>query len=58
LFKERGNYGRDENEYKILVGKLEGNRPLGTPRHSSEDNIGMHFGKKDRKLWTLFIWLE
>jgi hypothetical protein len=25
--------------YKILVGKREGNRPLGRPRHRWEDNI-------------------
>jgi hypothetical protein len=29
------------NAYKILVGKPEGNRPLGRPRRESEDNINM-----------------
>jgi hypothetical protein len=28
--------------YKILVGKPEGKRPLGTPRHKWEDNIKMN----------------
>jgi hypothetical protein len=27
--------------YKILVGKLEGKRPFGTPRHRWQDNIKM-----------------
>jgi hypothetical protein len=27
--------------YRVLVGKLEGQRPLGTPRHRWEDNIKM-----------------
>jgi hypothetical protein len=29
------------NAYSILVGKPEGRRPLGRPRHKWEDNIGM-----------------
>jgi hypothetical protein len=29
------------NAYKILVGKPEGKRPLGIPRHIREDNIRM-----------------
>jgi hypothetical protein len=29
------------NAYDILFGKLEGRRPLGTPRHRWEDNIRM-----------------
>jgi hypothetical protein len=29
------------NAYRILVGKPEGNRPLGTPRHRWVDNIKM-----------------
>jgi hypothetical protein len=27
--------------YRVLVGKLEGKRPLGRPRHRREDNINM-----------------
>jgi len=27
--------------YRVLVGKLEGKRPLGRPRHRFEDNIKM-----------------
>jgi hypothetical protein len=29
------------NSFKILVGKPEGKRPLGRPRHRWEDNIKM-----------------
>jgi hypothetical protein len=29
------------NAYRILVGKPEGNRPLGRPRHRWENNIKM-----------------
>jgi hypothetical protein len=31
--------GEMRNTYKILVGKTEGKRPLGRPRHRCEDNI-------------------
>jgi hypothetical protein len=33
--------GEKRNAYKILVGKPEGKRPLGRPRHRWEDNIRM-----------------
>jgi hypothetical protein len=33
--------GEVRNAYSILVGKPEGRRPLGRPRHRWEDNIGM-----------------
>ena len=29
------------NVYRVLVGKLEGKRPLGRPRRAWEDNIKM-----------------
>jgi hypothetical protein len=31
--------------YKVLVGKLEGKRPLGRPRRRWEDGIRMHLGE-------------
>jgi hypothetical protein len=31
--------------YRVLVGKPEGKRPLGRPRHSWEDNIKMDLQK-------------
>ena len=30
--------------YKVLVGKPEGKKPLGRPRHRWEDNIKMESG--------------
>jgi hypothetical protein len=33
--------GEKRNAYRISVGKLEGKRPLGRPRHRWEDNIKM-----------------
>jgi hypothetical protein len=33
--------GAKINEYRILVGKLEGQRPLGRPRRRRVDNIKM-----------------
>ena len=33
--------GEERGVYKVLVGKLEGKRPLGRPRHRWEDNIRM-----------------
>jgi hypothetical protein len=33
--------GAKRNAYGVLVGKPEGKRPLGRPRHRLEDNIRM-----------------
>jgi hypothetical protein len=33
--------GEKRNAYRLLVGKPEGNRPLGRPRHRQVDNIVM-----------------
>jgi hypothetical protein len=33
--------GEKRNAYRILVGKLEGKTPLGTPRRRWKDNIRM-----------------
>ena len=35
--------GEKRGVYRVLVGKLEGKRPLGRPRHRWEDNIRMYF---------------
>jgi len=36
-----GTYGERRCVYRVLVGKPEGKRPLGRPRHRWEDNIKM-----------------
>jgi hypothetical protein len=33
--------GEERGVYRVLVGKPEGKRPLGRPRHRWEDNIRM-----------------
>jgi hypothetical protein len=33
--------GEETGVYRVLVGKLEGNTPLGRPRHRWVDTIGM-----------------
>jgi hypothetical protein len=37
--------GEERKVYKVLVGKLEGKRPLGRPRRRWEDWIRMHLRK-------------
>jgi hypothetical protein len=44
--------------YVVLVGKAEGERPLGGPWHRWEDNIKIIFGKWDVGAWTGLIWLR
>jgi hypothetical protein len=39
--KACGTNGTKRNAYRILVGKPEGKRPLGRPRHKWEDNTKM-----------------
>jgi hypothetical protein len=39
--------GEGGGAYRILVGRPEGRRPLGRPRHSWEDNIKWIFKKWD-----------
>jgi hypothetical protein len=33
--------GEERNVYRVLIGKLEGKRPLGRPRRRWEDGIAM-----------------
>jgi hypothetical protein len=59
--------GDMKNAYKILVGKPEGKRPLGTPRRRWEGNIKMDHRKiglkgsdwiclaQDRNRWRGFV---
>jgi len=36
-----GAYGEGRGVHRVLVGKSEGKRPLGRPRHKWENNIKM-----------------
>jgi hypothetical protein len=59
--------GEKRNAYRSLVGKPEGNRPLGRPRHRWAENIGMDLGEvgwgdvywiglaKDRNRWRAHV---
>jgi hypothetical protein len=49
--------GEKRNACRILVGKPEGKRPLGRPRHRCVGNIKMDLGW-DGKLWIGLIWLK
>jgi hypothetical protein len=42
--------------YRVLVGRLEGKRPLGRPRHRWEYNIKMDL--QDVRVWTGLSWLR
>ena len=44
--------GSRKGTYRILVGKSEGKRPLGRPRHRWEDNIKIDLQKWDVGVWT------
>jgi hypothetical protein len=43
------------NAYRILVGKPEGNRPLGRPRRRWEDNINMDLREIG---WSGMDWID
>jgi hypothetical protein len=38
--------GEKKNAYRIFVGKPEGRRPLGRPRHRCKDNIKMDYRER------------
>jgi hypothetical protein len=48
------------NAYRILVGKLEGKRPLGRTRRRWVDNIKIDFReiRRDGMVWTGSIWFR
>jgi hypothetical protein len=59
--------GESRGVYRVLVGKPEGKRPLGRPRHRWEDNINMDLQEvkcggldwielvQDRDRWRAFV---
>jgi hypothetical protein len=50
--------GEERKVYKVLVGKLEGKRPLGRPRRRWEDGIRMDLRMIGWGLWIGFDWLR
>jgi hypothetical protein len=44
--------------YRVLVGKPEGERPLGTPRCRWEENIKLDLQDMGWGAWTGLIWLR
>jgi hypothetical protein len=53
--------GEERKVYKVLVGKPEGKRPLGRPRHRLEDGIRMdlrEIGLGEGGVWIGFDWLR
>jgi hypothetical protein len=49
--------GEKGNAYRILVGKPEGKRPLGKPKHRWVDNIEINL-RCDGMVWIGLIWLR
>jgi hypothetical protein len=60
-------WGRGRGAYRVLVGRPEGTRRLGRPRHRWEDNIKLDLGEigingtnwirlaQDRVQWRAFV---
>jgi len=50
--------GEGRGVHRVLVGKPEGKRPLGRPRHRLEDDINMDLQKVGGGLGTGWSWLR
>jgi hypothetical protein len=50
--------GERRGVYRVFVGKPEGKRPLGTPRHRREDKIKMNLQDMGWGAWTGLICLR
>jgi hypothetical protein len=50
--------GEDRNMYKVVVGKPEGKRTLGRPRHEWEGEIRMDLGEIGLGMWSGLNWLR
>ena len=50
--------GEGRGVYMVLVGKSEGKRPLGRPRHRCEDNIKMDLQEVGWVVGTGWNWLR
>jgi len=49
--------GERRGIYRVLVGKPEGKRPLGRPRHRWRDNIKIDLQEVGCGVWTGSPWL-
>jgi hypothetical protein len=47
-----GAYGEGESVHRVLVGKPEGNTPLGRPGHRWEDNMKRDGQDVEGVVWT------
>ena len=50
--------GEGRGVSRVLVGRLEGRRPLGRPRHRWVDNIRMDLREVGCGVWTGWSWLR
>jgi hypothetical protein len=51
-------YGERKGAYKVLVGKPEGKRPLGRPKHRWDDNVQMDLSAVGLGSMAGLIWLR
>ena len=54
----KGVYRVRRGVYRVLVGKTEGNRPIGRPRCRWKDNIRKDLQNSVKKAWNACIWLR
>jgi hypothetical protein len=50
--------GEESGVHRVLVGKPEGKRPLGSPRRRWEDNIKMDLQEVEGVVGTGWSWLR
>jgi hypothetical protein len=50
--------GEGRKVYRVLVGKPEGMRTFGRPRHRWEDGIRMDLREMAWGVWTGFTWIS
>jgi hypothetical protein len=50
--------GEKGNACRCLAEKVEGRKPLGTPRRRKEDNIKIYLKEIRRRVGIEFIWLR